>query len=750
MRLIALSMAACAAAVRITRDAKGVSIWYDAAGDEAAEARNVSLSRRLISGTTCASMGGYSGRCVSTNPSGCGCAALTASEKQEILDMHNARRALAAGGAEDCAVDSDSGRGATKCPAARDMNYLFWDPALEALSTFWAHQCISDHHGTWDDPSAAGRWYGSSDWYGGQQSVLDGTPPERMYDAQCAAGSCKAPGFDANGWSTWIGENLAFAGGRSQYSMAHVLHGIESWFDESADYVWSEGRTRLGGDQVGHWTAGVWAASRYVGCGYAVCPSGSAGPWGDSYGQWINVVCKYYPGGNFNSRAPYTVASDNEGPCSACSADRQGCVSAASSVDGVEPVNALCGGAQCSACAVDANQERCSYAQSTCPSALLSNDGTVGPAMAPTSRPVANNGEAPAVPAQPEPAAPTEPAVTCPVHASGFVTYRSGWTVNGEYALNGEHDGKPLYQNGDFVIAYSGRCGQYILSTTRYLPYGASYCRCDRPADSIEQCEAEDLWTCGSWLGDGTLEVSCAAYTASAHSAARSRTEEELLLMEPPEPLPADVAADVACGAHESFPFAEGEQSRYLQFRVIEPSDVTLSNCHTSFDTILKLWSHDRRDELSQSLGGCDGDDCECADCPDWHNEQFSIRALPAGTYFLQIGAYGSDRTWGGYYAGDYKLNITCEAPTEPIELPSNATADGVLAWVAAADAQGVHVSRDLLAVALIVCVLMLAMLLCDRWRRTPRYVYAKLQMRGGESEEATHSEAEDILHVAD
>jgi len=745
MRLIALSMAACAAAVRITRDAKGVSIWYDAAGDEAAEARNVSLSRRLISGTTCASMGGYTSRCVSTNPSGCGCAALTASEKQEILDLHNARRALAAAGAEDCAVDSDSGRGATKCPAARDMNYLFWDPALEALSTFWAHQCISDHHGTWDDPSAAGRWYGSSDWYGGQQSVLDGTPPERMYDAQCAAGGCKARGFDANGWSNWIGENLAFAGGRSQYSMAHVLHGIASWFDESADYVWSEGRTRRGGDQVGHWTAGVWAASRYVGCGYAVCPSGSAGPWGDSYGQWINVVCKYYPGGNFNSRAPYTVASDNEGPCSACGADRQGCVSAASSVDGVEPVNALCGGAQCSACAVDANQEPCFYSQATCPSAWLSNDGTVGPAMAPTSRPVANSGEpgeAPTVPVQP-----ADPA-TCSVRASGFVTREYGWnpatqrhepwSLNGEYTFVGEHDGKPMYQgglNGEMIIAYSDACRQYIVTDTenlQVLPWPPAYCRCPRviPPLPLEECATHGGWTCMSSLEDGSIDVSCSADGSIDTPSTVESSEEEVVVEEPPEPLPVDVPADVACGAHESFPFARGEQSRFLQFRLVEPSHVTLSNCHTSFDTILRLWSHDRRDELSQSLGGCDGDDCECAGRSDWHNEQFSISALPAGTYYLQIGPYGSDGTYGGYYAGDYKLDITCETPTQ---------SEGVLA---------LHVSRDLLAVALIACVLMLAMLLV--WRRTPRNVYAKLQMRGADSEEATHSEAEDMLHVAD
>jgi len=268
-------------------------------------------------------------------------------------------------------------------------------------------------------------------------------------------------------------------------------------------------------------------------------------------------------------------------------------------------------------------------------------------------------------------------ADTCPVQLSGFVTLRTragGWSVNGEYTLNGEHDGKPMYQNGVaaangdiFVIAYSSRCGQYILSSTRFLQWSASFCRCDRPAEEIEQCATTDDWTCSSWLGDGRIEVSCAAYPESAHSAARSRSEELELMMEPPEPLPMDVEADVACNTQKSFSFEVGQEERYEQFNLATASDVTLSNCHTSFDTILKLWSHDRRDELSQSLGGCDGDDCECADCPDWHNEQFSIDALPAGTYYLQIGAYGSDSRYGGFYGGDYNLSITCAA-SEPID----------------------------------------------------------------------------------
>merc|ERR1719420_1740234 len=210
---------------------------------------NASLSRRLISSSECASTGGYSGKCIATKPDGCGCAALTAAEKQEILDLHNARRDMAAGGVEKCATNSASGQGATQCPAASDMNYLFWDPGLEAVSTFWAHQCIWDHHSTWNSNSGAGAFY--TQWYT-QQAILDNTPADEMYLDQCDAGNCKAQGFS----SGWIGENLAASwNGGGDYSMEDIRDGINGWYDESVDYVWSTGNTRPGGGQVGHWTA---------------------------------------------------------------------------------------------------------------------------------------------------------------------------------------------------------------------------------------------------------------------------------------------------------------------------------------------------------------------------------------------------------------------------------------------------------------------------------------------------------------
>jgi len=512
MPLFALSLwsllSAAVCAVRITHDDKGVSFFHDIY-----EPMNASLSRRLISSSECASTGGYSGKCIATKPDGCGCAALTASEKQEILDLHNARRDMAAGGIEDCALDSSTGEGAVKCPAATDMNYLFWDPALETLSTFWAHQCIWDHHSSWDDPRKAGAHYLS--WYT-KQSVLDNTPPEAMYADQCEDGNCKAHGFtaDSRTGSEWIGENIAASSGNA-YSMQHIESAIHGWYDESVDYVWSTGETRQGGDQIGHWTQGVWAKTRYLGCGYAICPGGASGPFGDRTG-WINFVCKYYPGGNYNGAEPYTAAtsSSNSGgggssggrgsgrsgtrslqattsKCSECESDRQGCVSSVTPYAAAQ--NALCGGPQCSACAVDYNQQSCDYGFASCPSDVFKNDGTVGPAMQPTSRPVAFTGEPTLPPTKPTPKPVPSPTAdeTCPMVSTGFGDSR----YNGDWTYVGEYDGKAFYQMGKYYLSYSDWCGEYMLIDD--YESTLAYCRCG--AKVLSEC----TWNC--W--DGIQEL---------------------------------------------------------------------------------------------------------------------------------------------------------------------------------------------------------------------------------------------------
>eukprot|EP01084_Bolivina_argentea_P146042 255837_1 len=170
-----------------------------------------------------------------------------------------------------------------------------------------------------------------------------------MYQAQCDANNCLAEGYNGG----WIGENLAASGhSNPQWTLDPATGGIGRWFDESTQYHF-DSQTSFG--VTGHWTQGAWAASRYIGCGYAACSTNS--PF--SLEQWFNFVCKYYPGGNYGGMDPYETGTE----CTECGKDRTSCT------------DSLCAGNQCSACAVDYGQRTCDYNSSTCPAKILRSDG---------------------------------------------------------------------------------------------------------------------------------------------------------------------------------------------------------------------------------------------------------------------------------------------------------------------------------------------------------------------------------------
>merc|ERR1719242_1742260 len=106
---------------------------------------------------------------------------------------------------------------------------------------------------------------------------------------------------------------------------------------------------------------GVWAKTRYVGCGYAACDP-DTNPFGYSW-NWFLVVCKYFPGGNYGDGQPYSEGTK----CSDCDPDRTEC-------EGAD--NGLCGGDICLNCAGDFNQNKCTYDASTCPSDTDTESGS--------------------------------------------------------------------------------------------------------------------------------------------------------------------------------------------------------------------------------------------------------------------------------------------------------------------------------------------------------------------------------------
>ncbi|XP_013420597.1 uncharacterized protein LOC106180958 [Lingula anatina] len=72
------------------------------------------------------------------------------------------------------------------------------------------------------------------------------------------------------------------------------------------------------GKVCGHYTQLVWANSYRLGCGIAYCTTGS--PFAQSQ-NWWNVVCHYFPGGNYQGQKPYKSGQG----CSQCPSGSGGC-----------------------------------------------------------------------------------------------------------------------------------------------------------------------------------------------------------------------------------------------------------------------------------------------------------------------------------------------------------------------------------------------------------------------------------------
>src|SRR5262245_13379080 len=95
----------------------------------------------------------------------------------------------------------------------------------------------------------------------------------------------------------FLGENIAAFS--SSLSNA-ALDAVDLWAGEAADYDYASNRCS---GVCGHYTQIVWRSSQRLGCGVAVCTTGS--PWGSASPNWTFVVCDYDPPGNFVGQRPY-------------------------------------------------------------------------------------------------------------------------------------------------------------------------------------------------------------------------------------------------------------------------------------------------------------------------------------------------------------------------------------------------------------------------------------------------------------
>ncbi|RUS12656.1 CAP domain-containing protein [Endogone sp. FLAS-F59071] len=92
------------------------------------------------------------------------------------------------------------------------------------------------------------------------------------------------------------GENLYVAGQSNTYPKPNGTAPVDNWYNEVQWYNWDEPGNLVGpqGQEIGHFTALVWASSSQVGCAKANCRKGTI--WPNYYAQLVS--CNYHVPGN--------------------------------------------------------------------------------------------------------------------------------------------------------------------------------------------------------------------------------------------------------------------------------------------------------------------------------------------------------------------------------------------------------------------------------------------------------------------
>ena len=163
-------------------------------------------------------------------------------------------------------------------------NLLF---AVLTLATCWVVQCQSDeflsaHNGerqslgisplVWDDTLAS---------YANQYALSQDNPQ----------GGCSGDLTHSNGP---YGENLYWYW-TSSGTLATPTDAVNAWISEKQDYDYAS-NTCVSGQECGHYTQVVWAATLRVGCVAHACASNP----GATY-----TICSYDPPGNYVGQRPY-------------------------------------------------------------------------------------------------------------------------------------------------------------------------------------------------------------------------------------------------------------------------------------------------------------------------------------------------------------------------------------------------------------------------------------------------------------
>ncbi|XP_004700837.1 glioma pathogenesis-related protein 1 [Echinops telfairi] len=149
-------------------------------------------------------------------------------------------------------------------PAASDMLYMTWDPALAQIAKAWSSTCQFKHNDRLK-------------------------PPHKLH-----------PNFTSLGENIWTGSVFVFS----------VSSAVTSWYEEVEDYDFE---TKACRKVCGHYTQVVWANSYKVGCAVQFCPRVSGF---EKLSNGAHFICNYGPAGNYPTW-PYKRGAT----CSACHKD---------------------------------------------------------------------------------------------------------------------------------------------------------------------------------------------------------------------------------------------------------------------------------------------------------------------------------------------------------------------------------------------------------------------------------------------
>jgi len=180
---------------------------------------------------------------------------LNEASRDRIVAEHNRVRSETAQG-------KMTGKGNEKLPAASNLGPLNWSASLAQVATEWVERCQFKHR---DD-------------CGGALIQTNLAPTELSGYSQGDA----------------CGENIA--ADTRPASLDTVIDGIKGWAEEVKDFEYGI-FPQEDWSKTGHFSAMIWADTKYVGCGVKKCPEY---PPGGTF-----LVCNYYPAGNMRGAVPY-------------------------------------------------------------------------------------------------------------------------------------------------------------------------------------------------------------------------------------------------------------------------------------------------------------------------------------------------------------------------------------------------------------------------------------------------------------